>query len=52
MLPTLQINDRLIIDKLVYRYSNPQRGDIVVGSPANRVISIAYLKNWSRAEII
>lgn len=33
MLPTLQINDRLIIDKLVYRYSNPQRGDIVVFNP-------------------
>lgn len=33
MLPTLQINDRLIIDKLSYRFNNPQRGDIVVFAP-------------------
>jgi signal peptidase I len=30
MLPTLQINDRLIIDKVSYHFQNPQRGDIVV----------------------
>ena len=30
MEPTLQINDRLIIDKLTYRSSEPQRGDIIV----------------------
>ncbi|MBD0362735.1 MAG: signal peptidase I, partial [Coleofasciculus sp. C3-bin4] len=30
MLPTLQINDRLIIDKLSYEFRNPERGDIVV----------------------
>src|ERR687885_817364 len=33
MLPTLQINDRLIIDKVSYRFQNPQRGDIVVFMP-------------------
>ncbi len=33
MLPTLQINDRLIVDKLSYRFSNPVRGDIVVFDP-------------------
>ncbi|AFZ13068.1 signal peptidase I [Crinalium epipsammum PCC 9333] len=33
MLPTLQINDRLIIDKLSYKFKNPQRGDIVVFNP-------------------
>lgn len=33
MLPTLEINDRLIIDKLGYRFKAPQRGDIVVFSP-------------------
>ncbi|MGL5836232.1 MAG: signal peptidase I [Waterburya sp.] len=33
MLPTLQINDRLIINKLAYRFSPPQRGDIIVFSP-------------------
>ncbi len=36
MLPTLQINDRLIVDKLSYRwFSTPQRGDIVVFSPTS-----------------
>ena len=33
MLPTLQINDRLIIDKVSYRFQDPQRGDIVVFMP-------------------
>lgn len=35
MLPTLQINDRLIIDKLSYKFRDPQRGDIVVFSPTD-----------------
>jgi signal peptidase I len=33
MLPTLQINDRLIIDKVSYHFQNPQRGDIIVFMP-------------------
>ena len=33
MLPTLQINDRLIIDKLGYKFTEPKRGDIVVFNP-------------------
>lgn len=33
MLPTLQINDRLIIDKLGYKFGEPKRGDIVVFNP-------------------
>ena len=33
MLPTLQINDRLIIDKVSYHFQDPQRGDIVVFMP-------------------
>jgi signal peptidase I len=33
MRPTLQINDRLVIDKLTYRFQNPARGDIVVFAP-------------------
>lgn len=35
MLPTLQINDRLIVDKLGYHFKDPQRGDIVVFSPTD-----------------
>lgn len=35
MLPTLQINDRLIIDKISYNFHNPNRGDIIVFSPTD-----------------
>jgi signal peptidase I len=38
MLPTLQINDRLLVDKVTYRFRQPQRGEIVVfNSPYNFV---------------
>ena len=37
MLPTLQINDRLIIDKLGYQFQEPKRGDIVVFNPTNEL---------------
>ena len=30
MLPTLQINDRLVIEKISYRRRSPQRGEVVV----------------------
>lgn len=30
MLPTLQVNDRVLVDKLIYRSQAPQRGDIIV----------------------
>ena len=33
MKPTLQINDRLIVDKLGYRFKPPQRRDIIVFKP-------------------
>ncbi|MEQ9625906.1 signal peptidase I [Coleofasciculus chthonoplastes] len=33
MEPTLQINDRLLINKWSYHFQKPQRGDIVVFSP-------------------
>lgn len=41
MLPTLQINDRLIVDKISYKFQDPQRGDIVVFSPTE-VLSKQY----------
>ncbi len=37
MLPTLQINDKLIVDKLSYKFTDPQRGDIVVFSPTEEL---------------
>jgi len=38
MEPTLQINDRLIIDKVGYRFGNPERGDIVVFDPTDALL--------------
>lgn len=35
MEPTLMIDDRLLVDKVTYRFSNPERGDIVVFEPTD-----------------
>jgi signal peptidase I len=35
MEPTLQIDDRLIVDKVSYRFQSPQRGDVVVFNPTD-----------------
>lgn len=39
MEPTLQINDRLMVDKLSYRFKSPQRGDIVVFTPPKAALA-------------
>lgn len=39
MEPTLQINDRLIIEKISYHLKPPQRGDIVVFNPTDALIN-------------
>lgn len=33
MQPTLEVRDRVMVDKLSYHFQNPKRGDIVVFSP-------------------
>lgn len=37
MLPTLEINDRLIIEKITYLFHDPQRGDIIVFMPPEKL---------------
>ncbi len=37
MEPTLQINDRLIIEKISYHFQDPQRGDVVVFNPTDEL---------------
>lgn len=37
MEPTLQINDRLIIEKVSYKFREPDRGDVVVFSPTAKL---------------
>ncbi len=33
MLPTLQVNDRLIVEKVTYYFQDPERGDVIVFDP-------------------
>jgi signal peptidase I len=35
MLPTLEINDRLIVEKISYHFRKPERGDVIVFSPTD-----------------
>lgn len=37
MVPTLEVNDRLIVEKISYRFNPPQRGDIIVFWPNERL---------------
>jgi signal peptidase I len=37
MLPTLEVNDRLIVDKVSYHFDDPDRGDIVVFNPTDEL---------------
>ncbi|BAZ45753.1 signal peptidase I [Chondrocystis sp. NIES-4102] len=42
MLPTLQVNDRIVINKSAYLFSPPQRGDIIIFSPIARLQQEGY----------
>lgn len=33
MLPTVQLQDRVMVNKFIYRFTEPQRGDVVVFAP-------------------
>lgn len=37
MLPTLEVNDRLIVEKMSYHFTDPERGDIIVFSPTDKL---------------
>jgi signal peptidase I len=43
MLPTLHENNLIIVNKIVYRYRSPSRGDIVVFRPPNNA-QVFYIK--------
>jgi signal peptidase I len=42
MLPTLYINDRVIINKLVYNFQSPARGDLIIFSPPESLKEQGY----------
>jgi signal peptidase I len=46
MEPTLQIDDKLIIEKMTYRFKEPQRGDIVVFSPTEELQNQGYKEDF------
>jgi signal peptidase I len=37
MLPTLHVNDRILSDRQIYRDAAPQRGDIIIFRPPDRL---------------
>ncbi|MDJ0704992.1 MAG: signal peptidase I [Leptolyngbyaceae cyanobacterium MO_188.B28] len=43
MQPTLQIDDRLVVDKLSYRFHYPERGDIIAFQPTDQALSACGL---------
>jgi signal peptidase I len=42
MIPTLKINDRLIVDKITYHFQDLHRGDIVVFKPTEKLKQEGY----------
>jgi signal peptidase I len=42
MVPTLLVNDRLIVDKVGYYLHSPKRGDIVVFNPTNALVKDGF----------
>jgi signal peptidase I len=41
MQPTLEINDRIIVNRLAYKFSDPQPGDVIVFHPPSVAANIA-----------
>ncbi len=44
MLPTLEVNDRLVIEKVSYRFNEPVRGDVVVFWPPDELFPVGARK--------
>lgn len=44
MLPTIQINQRILVNKLIYKFRKPQRGEIIVFKPPVESEGKDYIK--------
>ncbi|NLT94600.1 MAG: signal peptidase I [Clostridia bacterium] len=45
MEPTIQINQKILVNKFIYRFKSPQRGDIIVFTPPeNKDNDLEYIK--------
>ena len=51
MIPTLKVNDRLLVEKVTYRFREPQRGDIVVFSPTETLQESGYTDDFIKRVI-
>jgi signal peptidase I len=53
MVPTLQVDDRMVVEKLTYHVREPQRGDVVVfrGAPAATPVERPLLRRIARAVV-
>ncbi len=45
MLPTLQLGDRLVVEKVSYRFRPPATGDIIVFEPPEQLQLLGYAKD-------
>lgn len=45
MLPTLEIGDRLVVEKISYRFHPPVTGDIIVFDPPQKLQLLGYAKD-------
>jgi signal peptidase I len=46
MVPTLQVNDRILINKLLYQFDAPQRGDIIVFTATQALQDMNYKEDF------
>lgn len=37
MLPTIQVKDRLLVNKLIYHFKDPEKGDIIIFQPPDKL---------------
>jgi signal peptidase I len=52
MVPTLQRNDRILVNKFVYHFREPQRGDVVVFQAPPRALSMSFGDNHEKKDFI
>lgn len=51
MIPTIQIGERVLVDKIYYRFSKIKRGDIIVFEPTQRLIDEGYKDDFIKRVI-
>lgn len=51
MIPTIQIGERVLVDKIYYRFSKINRGDIIVFRPTQRLLDEGYKDDFIKRVI-